>query len=70
MMFEETKNQKLHKDTRCKGTHCPLKDECKRFVPNFKKSKEVSIVYFASPPFDHELRRCEYFEDRHKDPYI
>lgn len=54
----------------CKGTGCPLKEDCYRFKA---KPDEYYQSYFAEPPFNHvesdEQPSCDYFMEIKYKPY-
>lgn len=42
-------------DKKCKGTNCPIKEKCKRFISTEK------LEYLIYTPYDHRLNKCESF---------
>lgn len=44
--------------TKCKGTECPLKNQCYRFTI---QSEDLGQSYFKDIPYSYENGECEYF---------
>lgn len=43
--------------TKCKGTNCPLKKDCYRFIANSSERQS----WFFNVPYDFKNKKCEYF---------
>jgi|Laugrespbdmm15sd_2_1035082.scaffolds.fasta_scaffold00713_8 hypothetical protein len=51
--------------TLCDGLHCPIAEQCERYLP-YRPTEEMKS-YFVGVPYNHNLQQCHMFYEKPKE---